>query len=454
MVSLFSLDTSIISEKESQCKEIITSIISKTASSDNISLYSLFLSPFFTKTKFDIDLNKKKETKYKLIESILSNVFLKEYQKTELFTIFSILQKGINGIRRFVYLYRYKRSKIYNSTDLCGDPIPTNPRLSITILQNNTRYIFLLRELMKTINTSLSNSPHFFSEPVPCKNPYTNVPFNKSALYNIYFSLRFSSSIKIPELFHRYFLCDFDLFQFSFKSEDLIRTEYINSYVKNIGIHQIGYIREITHCIFREYKILCIHVHRHFPEDRLLTIMQPYISAYYRVKYTLNLTLKTHLSLILKYCLLKFVEYNKCFGRKIQKREIRSGKIVRFIDFNDKHVEFKWPVLTNFRNNHLNIASVEMSKILNYIQQSKKWDFLKIIPFITIKDSDESESEGNNTPRIEEEEEDEDEEDEEEEDEDEEEDEEEEEEQYINEGEEIGESESDSYSDSDLDSYE
>jgi hypothetical protein len=392
---------------ESPYKKILLPIISKITSCGNDFLYYNYISILFSTLKSPISSNFKAERKipifcsleniqkkYKIFESILSNIFLKEYQKEELLTILSILQKGITGIRKFVYLYRFKKSLIYNTTDLCGDPIPTiNRRISMTIYQNNTRYVFLLRELIKTINSSLSNSPFFFADPVPCKNPYTNIPFDKSTLYTIYFAIRFSSSLKIPELFHRYFLCDFDLYEFSLKSEELIRREYVNSYVKNIETNQNGNIREIVHHIFQHNKIFCIYIHREFPEDRLLNIMRPYISLFFRMKYCLNLSYKTHLSLLLKYSLLKFVEYNKCFGRRIQKRNIREdGKSIRILDFNDKHIEFQWPIPTDFRENHLTNDSDEMSKIYNFIKESRLWAFIKLVPSIEIKE-DESDTE-------------------------------------------------------------
>lgn len=42
------------------------------------------------------------------------------------------------------------------------NPIHIGNKNTITLLQNNTKYVFHIRELIGCINTSLSNSCHFF----------------------------------------------------------------------------------------------------------------------------------------------------------------------------------------------------------------------------------------------------------------------------------------------------
>ena len=43
-----------------------------------------------------------------------------------------------------------------------------------------------LEELLKIIYVSLTNTSSFFSEPITIKNPYNNIPFDKSILFHIY----------------------------------------------------------------------------------------------------------------------------------------------------------------------------------------------------------------------------------------------------------------------------
>lgn len=364
-----------IEENENYIILDIENIIKKYVSEKNKILFTYIIHPiFYAISQKDLKFYytfipfKKRILK---IQSNLSNPFLNDEQKRELLNVIIKIQRGIYAIKRFIYLYRYKKSKIYNLTDLCGDPIPlNNPRLSITIFQNNTRYVFLLREVMKIIISALSNSVYFFSEPISCKNPYTNIPFDKSTLYNIYFAIRFHSSLKIHELFHRYFLLDFHLYDFLIKSDEEIREEYLKSYLKNIGNHLHGEIRMIVNNMLYENKIFCMHIHKEFPEDRLLSIMRPYLELYYKTKYSLKKSYKNYLLIILRYSLLKFVKYNRLFGRKISKRENRSMK--REIYYNDKHIEFQLLNGCVYEESHLSCFSDIISKLIKEIRELKK----------------------------------------------------------------------------------
>lgn len=309
--------------------------------------------------KFYFDVIKHKffftKMKYEYLRDILENQFLLESQRDDFFNVFSALQKCFFAFSRFVYLIKYKMSKTYNTVDLIGDPIQTKSRNAILIFQNNMKYHFTFRELINTINTSLSNSSYFFSEPVSCKNPYTNSPFNKSTLYNIYFAIK-SSNYLMPILFHQYFLTDFDLYQFSLKNEELVREQYINSYLLNITSTEEETIREKVLFMFDEHNIAKIRIHRDFPEKRLLEIMRPYLNMYYKSKYYLQMSLRKYYNTVLKFKLHEFIKFNPIFGRRYisYKKDDNNRILGKEIKFNDKHPVFS--VKKNFfLTSHLKI---------------------------------------------------------------------------------------------------
>jgi hypothetical protein len=108
------------------------------------------------------------------------------------------------------------------------NPIQPNVKNVLVLLQNKTKYVFHIRELISTMDTSLTNTSHFFSDPIAYKNPYTNMPFNKSNLYNIYFAVK-STNYIMPILLQKYFLCDFNLSIFASQNEYLVNEEYLEN---------------------------------------------------------------------------------------------------------------------------------------------------------------------------------------------------------------------------------
>ena len=49
--------------------------------------------------------------------------------------------------------------------------------------------------LKKIVQKSLSNSDEMYSDPLPIKNPYNNLPFSKSNLYTLYFFIKKSDYV-------------------------------------------------------------------------------------------------------------------------------------------------------------------------------------------------------------------------------------------------------------------
>lgn len=254
----------------------------------------------------------KHKSKYEMLESITENIFLSQEHKNEFLRVFSVTQKTIHSLLRFLHIIKYKKAKNYNQVDLFGDPfdsIKENNR--ITIFENNTKYNFHSKELINIFNSALSNSVNFFSDPISCKNPYTNIPFKKSSLYNIYFKIK-NSTFLMPTLLHQYFLCNFDLTKYMDENECLIRNFYIDSYISNLTSKNVY---NITLCMFKEVGMKC-NIHTDFPKDLLLEIMRPYIKLYYKGNYSLQENKCDENLLLLKTKLRKFVNYNPTFGRK------------------------------------------------------------------------------------------------------------------------------------------
>ena len=131
------------------------------------------------------------KTKYKFIfmNNCLNNSFYTDEVKKQFIDFFCKIQKTYYAFNKFIYLYKFNSSKIVVDKDMALNEINLNGKNVICIYQLNCRYLFNINDILKVITNSLTNSNMFFLEPITIKNPYNNIPFNKSILYNI-FSLK------------------------------------------------------------------------------------------------------------------------------------------------------------------------------------------------------------------------------------------------------------------------
>lgn len=296
--------------------------------------------------------------KFKYFISQINNIFLTEEQKEDFINIFCKIQKTYFALSRFAYMYKYKRAKIVVDFDLCLNLIDINNKNSICLFQAKNKYYFRINDLINIIDNALSNSPNFFSDPLITKNPYNNIPFNKSTLYNIYFNIISKTSI-VSELIHKFFLSNFDLDNFEKEYEYLIREHSIKKYVKNTDFNILYFSVLVMIDTYNdahynnENKIL---IDKNFPKKQLVEIMKPYLSIYFTHKYSLINTKKMTSKILLYDKLKEFYLFNPLFGRKeIKVQTFFSKNIKKYRSvhtYNDKHIDFHKED-NNFLTSHL-----------------------------------------------------------------------------------------------------
>lgn len=305
--------------------------IKDNASNQNQNIYSI------VSRKYDF-LRKNLDNKFKNID-------------TEIIDIFRTTQKYYHAFARFAHIWRHKMSQIQIEHDLYMTNLDRNNRNVFSLLQRGKIYLFTASNLVSSINASLMNAPNFFVEPLVLKNPYTNVPFNKSDLYNIYFFLK-QSPILMPILFHQYFLADFNLRAFRDENENTIRTMYIKSSIRNSTPDTL-YSSIIK--MLKKYQPK-ITIDKDFPKDILATIMAPYLELFYISRYSTEEYRVNDAKLKLLYKLNCLYKYNPAFGRKIirLKREGLSTKMIKTITYNDNYISFDKVVDTVvYQHSHL-----------------------------------------------------------------------------------------------------
>jgi len=290
------------------------------------------------------------KNKFAFLKESLENFFIKNSKEEIFIHYFCKIQKAYHILNRFVYHYKFKRAKIVVNADMCLNELTPNGKNVICIFHNKSKYLFHINDLIKITNCALTNSHMHFSEPKCIKNPYDNIPFQKSTLYNIYFYIRYKTDY-YPELFFKFFNVDFNLTSFKINNEYVLREYSIKHFVENSPSNilideikaMIDFYNQYCKQLFLQHKII---VHKEFPKDKLIKIMKPYLLLFMRSQYSYLTHKRREASYILKQKLIVFHKFNPQFGRKTYKiitkydddfKRVATG---RLIEFNDKHISF------------------------------------------------------------------------------------------------------------------
>ena len=165
--------------------------------------------------------------KFVFLNNALNAFMIKENRENEILDYFCKIQKVYRALNRFAFIIKYNKAKIVVNTDMELNKINEKDKNILCLYQEKAKYLFKIFDLIKIINISLTNSYLFFAEPLCIKNPYNNIPFNKSTLYNIYYYLierpKLLVKFNILELFLKFHECNFNLTKFLSNYEYLLR---------------------------------------------------------------------------------------------------------------------------------------------------------------------------------------------------------------------------------------
>ena len=301
------------------------------------------------------------QSKYQFFIDSMNNGFYNSEIKNDFTLIFDKIQKTYNSFRKFAYIYKFNKSNIVVADDLCLNPIKINDRNIICLYQEKRRYLFNILDLINIINTSLSNSFLFFACPLPIKNPYTNIPFNKSTLYNIYFFMKFSTYYT-DELYSTFYKSNLNLTCLLNKHEYLLRDHTIENYVSKSDTDTLHVdILEMIFKLNRTYlkKDNRLKIHEDFPKQALVRVMKPYLRLWMHCGYSLIPCKASNCANLLIKKYRRFVKNSPCFGRKIIKCNriwtLRTNRILykHSYSYNETHVSFK-EKNNVFMKNHIN----------------------------------------------------------------------------------------------------
>jgi hypothetical protein len=277
--------------------------------------------------------------KFLALNEYLNNIFYTKEIKERIFDIFYKSQKCYHAFSRFAHIYRFKKYKIVVQDDLSLNPLNPNHRNTFILIENKSKFYFSLNDLISIIETSIGNSPNFFSDPLWPENPYNKQKLKPSTLYNIYFKMKESGRL-ISSLFHFFFLENFQLSNFVEEHEAFIRENSIKKYIFN-SPYTLLYIPTLKMLKNNKYTKL-LKIDDEFPKDKLVEIFRPFLYYYFIYNYDIKGTYKIYsFKTFLNQKLKKFYEYNKSFGRKtITVTRSFNNKSKTSYVFNSKHIGF------------------------------------------------------------------------------------------------------------------
>ena len=339
-------------------------------------------------------LNKKKidssfiEDKYTFIDETLHNSFLSDQDKKKFMSIMCKCQNTVFQLNKFLFIYKMKKAKYGCETDMYLNPISEKNKNVVAILHENTKYLFTVCDVKKIGQKSLANSDEMYSDPLPIKNPYNNLPFSKSNLYTLYFFIKKSDYV-MPVLFHNYFLSNFCISSLHDNNQTYLRSIAINQILtcEYSQESQIDYIHAMIEDYNLRHKQDSIIIDTEFPSNLLLKVFLPFLKYYLKGEYSLCNSERMDNRLIINAMLFNFKKNNPIFGRKYFINEydthIQRPAFKRYFHTTYSSIENPFMINKNYTNSHKVKNNYYSKYVLDYMQNYKnnycnthiRWNF-------------------------------------------------------------------------------
>jgi hypothetical protein len=282
---------------------------------------------------------KMSHAKLTALNTFLNNIFVSNELKEKVQDIFCKAQRIYFALAKFAHIHRYNVWALVVTNDLTLLPLDINHPATFVLLQNKSRYLFSMNDLINIVETAICNAPNFFTYPLPPKNPYNNQKLNTSTLCNIYFKMK-EGVCKFSSIIHLFFLECFIKHKFFINNEPFLREYSIKKYVYTTPSQTL--YNAVIIMLQSNYHTNKLMIHEDFPKDMLVNIFRPYLFYYYVINYSIKGTekirkYKNQLHIKLR----QFYEYNTLFGRKIcigsRRKKWRSPFKFKF---NSEHINF------------------------------------------------------------------------------------------------------------------
>ena len=317
-------------------------------------------------------------TKFHAYNSTINNIFKnKNHEYIILFkNYFYLCQKIYHNLIKFFNICKIKMKKSRNQYDLQDNIININN--SLPLIHNNELYCFSKNDIIKLFYNSLINSNYEFNnDPCRIKNPYTNIHFELSHLYNMFFYIKHNTICNIHPIIRNFYNCNFNIPKFVINFENDITELNIKRFINNGQDYEI--YKYVRHMIFqfnddiaKKQNLSQILLFKHFPINAYNEIFKPYLVYYLNWK-TLTCTTKSFNNWVLfKNKMTRFSKKTPTFGRILISLN-RNNKQNNFTRYNNSRLYKKNNRIfrisynleyINFNNN--NKSTLDFNKYLSH----------------------------------------------------------------------------------------
>ena len=266
-----------------------------------------------------------------------SDINIENEKKNKLINIYLQSKKIKNCLIRFLKIIKEKKNINYEfNDDLQFIPLKNYDKSEIIVInQNNTNYKFRLLDLIKLWKIALYNSQNMFPQPIKLKNPFTNIEFSNSSLFNIFYKYQKGKYV-VPEIILLFYKTNFDMAQFKIIAYPLLQSNAIKSHI-NVAPYQDLY--DYLVMLFHDYRkytnyVILKPTATYYMKINLIKKMNKFLRYYLTYKFSCNPLLKDYNNnkikneinkFILKNSLNNFIYLNEAEIERYESTEIFSS---------------------------------------------------------------------------------------------------------------------------------
>lgn len=237
-----------------------------------------------------------------------------------------------NKLQNFLKLYLWKKAINSNiEQDLFMNELTDfKDKYLVSILEKKTIYKFRISDIVNLWYLALTKTDQLFVAPLKVKNPYTNMEFSKSALYNIYFKLLESGFI-IPNLITSHVTYNLDIKMFTIRNYPELKELAILTFIREASyVEKYEHIINMLHDYRRDINYYTISsVASRYVKKKAARIFNGHLFLYLESKFSCNPLIKEESGKRAKEKLKKLLEDEPLFG-------FQRGEIIKYVPLEER----------------------------------------------------------------------------------------------------------------------